>query len=158
MMVTAQRFSDVDMAALKDIYSQTIGQMASAGHGELQFAEDLRQFFRVPNGKLYIWLADGIPVAALRCEPYRDGALISYLETAPAMRGRGYAKALVSSVAGCLAGEGMFKIYSHVNKRNKPSLSVHEFCGFQIFADYAKLLDGTVSQNYYTMLHENAAE
>ena len=166
MMLAIDRFNDINFDALTSIYSETIDQMPTAGYGRFEnnipaeqcFMEDMRHFFRIPNAKLFLWVVDDTPAAALRCEPYRGGMLISYLETAPEKRNRGYAKALVASVIGYFAQNGIREIYSHVGKRNKSSLSVHKFCGFKIVSDYAKLLDGTVSQNYYSMLYESTAE
>ena len=166
MLLIVERISGLNMDALKRIYVQTMDRMDTDRSGSFGadssadqcFMENLRLFFQIRNAKLYIWEDSGIPVAALRCEPYGDGVLISNLETIPEMRGRGYAKALLSAVIRDLRNWRVYKVYSHVGKRNKPSLSVHNFCGFQICSDYAKLLDGTVSQNYYTMVYKNTAE
>ena len=76
-----------------------------------------------------------------------DGLLLEALETAPACRRHGYAAALVRAV---MEVYGEKKIYSHVSKRNTPSLRVHEKCGFRRIAEHAVYADGSVMQNHVT--------
>ena len=166
MLLTAKSISNINIDVLKSIYTETIEQMERDDiqelspyfSSELRFVEDLRNFFQMQNATLFLWDVCGCPVAALRCEPYMDGALVSYLETRPEMRGQGYGKELLSAAVRYLCDQGVCRVYSHVSKRNKPSLSVHSSCGFRISSDSAKLLDGTVTRNYYTMLYECTAE
>lgn len=162
MFLVQKRFSDVDIAALKVVYSQTISKIDYEADwrfcAEQCFIEDLRHFFEIPNGKLFVLRIDGKTVSALRSEPYADGELFSYLETAPEMRGTGYGSDLVAESIRYLAQQGTHRIYAHVNKKNLPSLAVHRANGFCIYSDYAKLLDGTVSQNYYTLQYNSTAE
>ena len=70
-----------------------------------------------------------------------DGLLLEALETAPAERRKGYAKALIQAV---LPQLGDVKVYSHVNKRNTASRKTHEACGFVKCLDHAVYADGSV--------------
>ena len=122
---------------------------------QIQLAEEdfyryLEQvFFRTPGAVYALWEKNGRYVSALRLEPYRDRLLLEALETAPEQRRKGYAAALIQAVQCSLAGKT--KLYSHVDKRNLPSLKVHEACGFRRIADYAVYVDGSVNQKMYTL-------
>ncbi len=104
------------------------------------------EFFTQPGAMLAVWKAQGIYVSALRLEPYRDGLLLTGLETHPEHRGRGYAQELLGAV---LSREG--KVYSHVDKRNLISLHVHQKAGFQIISDTAVYLDGSADSKCWTL-------
>lgn len=119
---------------------------------EQEFYQYLRQvFFPTENARYYIWEEKGHYVSALRLEPYRDGMLLEALETHPDHRKQGYAKQLIRAVQEvCPDG----KIYSHVGKRNIPSLKTHESCGFQRIADHAVYADGSVNSRSYTLCWE----
>ena len=82
-------------------------------------------------------------------EPFEDGYLLEALETDPAYRKMGYAKKLIQAVIEC---NQRCKIYSHVHKRNYPSLATHEACGFTIYQDFARYISGTISCNAYTLV------
>ncbi len=115
---------------------------------EQDFCNYLQQvFFKTPGAVYAIWEVDGAYVSAMRLEPYQDGLLLEALETAPGLRRRGYAKALMQAV---LAGRENTPIYSHVGKRNVPSQRTHESCGFTRILDYAVYADGSVNQRTYT--------
>lgn len=117
--------------------------------GEDTFREDIFSFLRMPDTCLALWVEGETCVAALRLEPYADGSLLSCLETVPSLRGKGKAFALVSAVLENSYGT----IYAHVRKDNDKSLSLHLRAGFKIISDYGKLLDGTVSCNFYTLMY-----
>lgn len=121
---------------------------------EADFYRYLSQvFFKTPGAVYAVWEENGRYVSALRLEPYRDGLLLEALETAPEQRRKGFAAALIQAVQGFLGGKT--KIYSHVDKRNLPSLKVHEKCGFRRIADYAVYVDGSVNQKVYTLCWDN---
>lgn len=127
---------------------------------QLQLAEEdfydyLRAFFAVPGAQYAVWEADGAAVSALRLEPYRDGLLLEALETAPQKRRQGYATELIQAVQQHLEGGGVVRLYSHVSKKNVPSLNVHRRCGFQIIEDCAVYIDGSVSSRAYTLRYKN---
>ena len=109
-------------------------------------------FFQQENAFCALWIVDGVYKSILRIEPYCDGVLLHALETAPEDRRKGYGYHLVLAVLEYLQTEKYNKVYSHINKGNKPSLRLHETCGFHMFSDYAIYIDGTVTQNSYTMM------
>ena len=121
---------------------------------EEDFREYLSQVFFAAEGAAYFILEEaGRYVSALRLEPYRDGLLLEALETDPEQRRRGYAAGLIEAVQTYL-GEGG-KLYSHVDKRNLPSLKTHEKCGFRRIADVAVYVDGSVNRKACTMCWDN---
>lgn len=109
-------------------------------------------FFRQRDAFCAFWIVDGVYTSGLRVEPYRDGVLLHALETAPAARKMGYAFSLVSAVSGYLRQEKCIAVYSHIHKRNLPSLRLHKKCGFHQVSDTAVYIDGTVTQNSCTMM------
>ena len=121
----------------------------SPDHG-LQLAEqDLWQymdqvFFKTKGAVAVVWLRDGHYASILRLEPYRDGLLLSALETIPQYRRQGCAESLIRGVIAHLKESGENRIYSHVANKNKASLSLHLKCGFQKISDCAVYLDGSV--------------
>jgi len=106
-------------------------------------------FFKTPGAIYAVWEENGRYVSALRLESYRDGLLLEALETAPEQPRKGFAAALIRAVQDFL--EGKTKLYSHVDKRNLPSLKAHETCGFRRIADFAVYVDGSVNQKVYTL-------
>lgn len=107
-------------------------------------------FFITENAVYALYELDGRYVSALRYEPYKDGFLISALETKPAERMKGFASRLLMEVLPQISG----KVYSHVSKNNVASLAVHEKCGFRIISDQARYLDGSVNSWSFTLCKE----
>lgn len=118
--------------------------------GEDRFYDFLHDFFRIPGAVYALWSDGGEYVSALRLEPWKDGLLLEALETAPDFRRKGYASQLIRAVQAAFPG----KIYSHVSKRNKPSLKTHFSCGFTIASDFAAYVDGSVNAGAYTLVSE----
>ncbi len=113
------------------------------------FEEYLREdFFRVPGAFYAVWEQGGEYVSALRLEPYEDGWLLEALETKPLERRKGYAAQLIAAATEKIPNG---PVYSHVGKRNAASMAVHLQCGFVKILDYAKYVDGTVTQYSYTL-------
>lgn len=108
-------------------------------------------FFQTKDARYAVLIEDGRYVSALRLEPYRDGLLMEALETAPGARKQGHATALLRQVQDMLAKEGRGPLYSHVDNKNTPSLSVHARCGFQQVLDYAVYLDGSADRHSRTL-------
>ena len=115
---------------------------------EQAFYQYLAEGFFPVSGAVYaIWVENGTYVSALRLEPYEDGLLLEALETAPQYRRRGYGEKLIRAVLDAFSQ----KIYSHVSKKNIPSLDIHKKCGFVQVLDYAKYIDGSVARNAVTL-------
>lgn len=162
MLRIAGKFSELDFDKLMTIYEETNRRDAAQRHPQeseyrsLAMAEsDFRQylmetFFRTKGAYYAIWEHDGTWVSALRMEPYRDGVLLTALETAPEYRGRGFGRSLVTAVL----AQCEVPVYSHVEKKNAASLHVHKKCGFQVILDYAVYLDGSVLPGSFTMCHK----
>ncbi len=121
---------------------------------ENAFLSYLREgFFSQCEAFYAVWIEDGNYRSALRLEPYRDGFLLTALETAPEFRRRGIAFRLITEVLTFLHFKGVKKVYSHVEKRNVASLGVHSKCGFQRISESATYIDGTVTQNSCTLCY-----
>ena len=97
--------------------------------------------------------SEGRYKAALRMEPYTDGVLLEALSTMPGERRKGYAYMLVTEVQKYLLTLPYKVVYSHIHKKNLPSLQLHNKCGFQMFSDSARYIDGTVTQKSCTMCY-----
>lgn len=160
MLHIARKLKDLSFFSLMEVYEESNRENAaafrpdvSAEHAlqmaEQEFYQYLREvFFPTPSAVYALWTEEEKYRSALRLEPYRDGLLLSALETAPEHRNRGYAEALVRGV---LAQFPDTKIYSHVHKSNLPSLKLHEKCGFQRISEQAAYLDGSVNDKCCTM-------
>ena len=158
MLVLARSLRDLDFEQLMSVYAESNGKSGGEKYSgeplsrqralaERDFYEYLLDFFRT-RGALYAVLEqEGIYVSALRLEPFQDGLLVEALETAPDTRGKGWATALLTEVLGLPQCK---ILYSHVRCRNLASRRVHEKCGFHVFRDFARYLDGSVDANALT--------
>ena len=155
MLCFAKSLWQLRFGDLMEVYIE--GNLEKAGEaGLLQAEQDfyqyLRETFFATEGAVYaLWEVSGKYVSALRLEPYKDGLLLAALETAPRERRKGYAQCLIQAVLVELAGK---KIYSHVDKDNVPSLTVHEKCGFRKISDSATYIDGSVDDRAVTLCHQ----
>ena len=159
MLILAHNLRELRFGELMEVYLQGNQEKAqrecpeeSAGVGLLLVEENLYHylqecFFRIPGAVYAVWEEGGSYVSALRAEPYRDGALINTLETAPDQRGRGFASRLLGAVLDTLDGP----VYSHVAKDNIPSLKLHQKLGFERIQDNAVYLDGSVDSRACTL-------
>ena len=111
-------------------------------------------FFTRPDAVYCILEENKRYVSALRLEPYMDGLLLEALETAPNQRQKGYAVQLIQAAQQMLEQQGSVRIYSHVSKKNFPSLKTHFHCKFEIYRDYAAYIDGSVNDRAYTLRYE----
>ena len=160
MLRVYSSMADLPFGKLMDIYTQSNcvqSQQLTFGAGddrsilaEQEFYAYLRQcFFTLPGARYFLWEEQGRAVSAVRCEGYRDGVLLTALETAPDCRGKGHATALLQAV---LQQLDKGKIYVHIHIENKASLIVHLRCGFTKVKSGARLLDGSYSRNYDTYM------
>ena len=159
MLILAHGLRELRFGALMEVYLRGNQEKAErdypqepAGAG-LRLAEEdfyryLREcFFRTPGAVYAVWEEGGSYVSALRLEPYRDGVLVTALETAPGQRRKGYASRLLGAVLGTLDGP----VYSHVAKDNIPSLKLHQKLGFERIQENAVYLDGSVDSRACTL-------
>ena len=159
MLILAHSLRELRIGALMGVYLQGNQEKAERDYPEepagagLRLAEEdfyryLREcFFRTPGAVYAVWEEGGSYVGALRLEPYRDGVLVNALETAPQQRRKGYASRLLEAVLGTLNGP----VYSHVAKRNLPSLALHERLGFRRIQETALYLDGSLDHRACTL-------
>lgn len=155
-------FRELDFSKLMEVYEESNRENGaenwpreSEGMQILLAEQDFRQylrevFFTTPGAVYGVWVESGRYVSAMRLEPYRDGMLLEALETAPDSRGKGSASALIRDMVSHYPG----KIYSHIHKRNHPSIKVHLKCGFRRIYDHAVYVDGSVSHSSSTYLLE----
>lgn len=161
MVIMASRIRDISFSSLMEVYRQSNQENARHAYfqepkavglrlAEEDFREYLKAFFRTPGAVCAIWIEAGRYVSALRLEPWRDGLLLTGLETAPEHRGKGYAQKLIRSA---LEYFPMQKMYSHVRKDHFSSLRAHRRCGFEILSDCARFLDGSADHRAFTLCH-----
>ena len=160
MLICCRSMAEIDFQKLMYIYREGnlengrikypyLSEIVATARAEDDFYDYLcDDFFLVKDSSYWIWDEEGNYRSALRLEPYEDGYLLEALETDPDCRRKGYARKLILSVCNALPDT---KIYSHVHKRNIASLETHRSCGFQICKDFARYVNGTVSQNAFTM-------
>ena len=164
MIFIAQKLNELNFGQLMAVYEEgnrenggefwpELSQGQQLLQAEQDFYQYLREcFFQTPGALYALWVVGGKYVSALRLEPYQDGLLLAALETAPDQRKKGYAAALIQAV---LEQEKDRKIYSHVSKRNTPSLRTHERCGFHRILELAVYADGSVKTNSCTFCSRN---
>ena len=163
MLILAKNMSQLRFGSLMEVYTEGnrengadlyahLPSEQALAQAEQDFYQYLREVFFPTDGVVYaIWEAEGRYVSALRLEPYRDGLLLEALETAPDQRRKGYGRKLILCVQEQFPG---VKIYSHVHKRNLPSLAIHEKCGFCRISEQAVYIDGSVNSRACTLCYE----
>ena len=160
MLKIINRSSELVYSEWMYIYEESLRKRARMTYPDLTAQEQLLRAEQDFYGDLRCFLAgDGIcatygGVAAVRFEPYLDGVLLEGLETAPEARKNGAATALLRAVLSYLAGQGVTRIYSHIEKRNSASLAVHIKCGFTCIQEFAEFIDGSVSFGFQTYLYK----
>lgn len=163
MQKIAKKLGELSFSQLMEIYVEGNRENGEEKYPEepeyrqLELAEeDFRQYlaedFFCHTGAFYVvWEENGQYISALRMERYRDGLLLEALETRPDRRRQGYGEKLIRS-AQSLPEVG--KVYSHVSKRNRPSMAIHKKCGFRVIADHAVYIDGSVNSRAVTLCWE----
>ena len=148
MLKMIHSMADLDSEQLLDIYKEHAWD-------ELDFLSYLQEdFFQQPNAVYAVWVEGADYKSAVRLEQCGDGLLLHSLETNPGDRRRGYAYNLLSGCLDYLQTTNYQVVYSHIDKRNRASLNLHKKCGFQLFSDFARYIDGTVTQNSCTMYYQ----
>lgn len=162
MLIITNRITDLKYEQLMYVYGQSNLERGAKHYGRHKPSEqkflaeqDLYAYLSdVMNDGLAtvaVWEIGGVYVSALRLEQYRDGLLLTSLETACSARGKGYAGMLVRNVLDVQDGQ---MIYSHIYKENTVSIHIHEKCGFRRIEDTAVLLDGSVSHDHFTYCYQ----
>ena len=147
MLKLIYSMADLDVEQLLELYK---GQ----GVDENDFLDYLRvDFFKQKNSFYGIWVVEGYYLSALRMQPYNDGLLLTGLATSADVRRKGYGYLLVSEVLKQLSSCEYKIVYSHIHKKNVPSIKLHDKCGFKMCSDSARYIDGTVTQNSCTMCY-----
>ena len=152
MLRIITKMQDLPFGLLKPVYGQSLQEAAERDYagrddGLLQAEMDMYAylkdtFFRIPGARYCIWEEDGRILSALRLEPYKDGLLLTALETHPEYRNKGYAQRLMQAVV----DEVQVGVYSHIDRRNSASVAVHQKCGFEKITNFAVYLDGSVTR------------
>lgn len=114
----------------------------------------LQDFFSLKGAVCAVWEENGEYVSAMRLEPYQDGFLVTGLETLPERRQQGMSGKLMSALLQRLKSDAVIKLYSHIRRKNVPSLRLHKSNGFIRYSDHAVFLDGSISRNYDTYILE----
>ena len=159
------KFSELDFDALMEVYEEGNRRLGEklfpyeSEENQLQrtqrrFEEYLSECFFQQDGAAYCVLADnGMYICAGRIERFADGYLLSALETRPDCRQKGYGKAFLTALIQQCNETGKLPVYSHIFERNVPSMKLHLQCGFSIYKDSAKLLDGSVRSDFKTLIY-----
>lgn len=170
MVTFIHKLVNCDFAALCAVYAQSLESdrardypLLDAREGALlaeqAFYQYLSQvFFRTPGAVLVAFCVEKQYICALRLEPYKDGYLISGLETAQAYRRKGFGLQLVNAALAYCADRGVGKVYAHIHRKNKASEKLHLSAGFALLGDGATLLDGAYSSQYTTYCYTNQGD
>lgn len=150
MLKVVRSMKELPFGQLMQVCSETYDVRS-----EQDFYYYLRDCFFQTSGSMYcLWIVHEKPVSALRLEPWKDGVLLTGLETAPELRNRGYACALIKAVQSFLEAQKTLRIYAHIDKKNAASIHTHGKCGFRQIADTAAYLDGSVDSRAATYMYD----
>lgn len=153
MLYLARSLSQLHFGSLMAVYADANRENGREAWPEepemrqIQLAEEefyryLSQvFFKTPGAICAVWEENGTvrQRPALGAVPGRASA--GSAGNRPGAATKGLCRGLIEAVQTYL-GEGG-KLYSHVDKRNLPSLKTHEKCGFRRIADIAVYVDGS---------------
>lgn len=146
MVLSIDRYSDIDERKLMDIYSESNSEntdyffpdeadkQLALKKVEEGFLEFLKNEFFTKDGNSYRVLEEnGIWVCALRLSRIEDGIYyVEALETHPDHRQKGYAVKLYRTVQQELKASGSFRLCACVAKTNTPSVKAHLKSGFRL--------------------------
>lgn len=162
MLKIVRKPDQIDICDLTDVYEESIRADGKRRYpylcteeqqtvAERDFSAYFDYFFQEQGAVYYLWIIEGRYVAAVRSERYADGVLLTGLETAPGERRKGYARELLLAV---IQEESTVPIFSHVSRKDRTSFHLHLSCGFAVQQEYARLLDGTVTTQYCTLVYK----
>ena len=163
MLLIVKERKKLDFSMLTEVYADSIMKDGRLNYPSRSVAEqfllakaDLYRYYtdvflKMRDAFCAVWEEGGEYISALRVEPYKDGYLLSGLETAPQKRNLGYATTLLREVLAYLRKNQWLPVCCHVSRTNAASLQVHRACGFYEILDYAAYIDGTVSRSAVTL-------
>lgn len=160
MIRVAESLRDIDFSKLTELYEQDIEDERRRSYpyldiceGRIQTENDLYGylkdcFFKESEGRYFVNIAQGRYASAVRLEAYKDGFLLNALMTQERYRRKGYASVLLAYVL----SSSNRPIYSHIHRKNRASIKIHEKFGFIKLLDHAVLLDGSVRTDHITYI------
>lgn len=148
-ILSIDKFGDLDFSEYESLLLEELENYFDEREKLWQYLKN--DFFSVNGAVCYVLEDEGRYLSSFRLEPYSDGFLLTALETRTEERKKGHAFSLLSSV---LAHRNS-AIYSHVHRNNRASIALHRKVGFVPSLSYAKLLDGSVSRSFVTLVLEN---
>lgn len=166
MFKIIRSLGEADPEQLFNVYEHSLIEELSDQYGASQpynamlqkqqdFYTFLMQFFS-EKGSLYaVWFSNNRYCSALRLEPYRDGFILTGLETAADQRKKGYASKLIQAVMQYCEENALLPIYSHIANTNIASIKAHVNNGFYVVSDSAVFLDGSVDQRSKTYCYSS---
>ena len=152
MLVLMESMSHPQLSAAMRLYANS-RERDRIGDARAVY-EFFLDFFSQKDAFCAGWVTEDGMCSVLRIQHYTDGVLLTGVETAPLQRSRGHAYALICTVLAHLRQRGVRKVYSHVDRKNIPSLKLHEKCGFYKLRDTARLLYGSVTAKMDTLCIE----
>ncbi len=162
MLQIIKRDRELDLGQLCDIYRESLRKDGAAHYpgedlplqflyAQQDFYQFIRSFFTDLGGIYALWVEKNRYVSAVRLERYKDGYLVSGLETSEDMRGQGFATRLLSDLLEYCRSNRILPVYSHVACHNQESIAVHKKAGFEMKEPLAVYLDGSVDHKSITM-------
>ena len=113
--------------------------LEALGGEELDFVE-VHTCARIKNGDLFVW-EDGLVTAmAAKVRPTHHGISIALVYTPPALRGRGYATALVSMLSQSLLDQGKQFCSLFTDLANPISNHIYQSIGYKPVCDFEEVL------------------
>lgn len=154
MLIVIEKLNDLDIGQLMRVCEESNRLIGRREYGSLPenlqilYAEQdfyayLQLFFEEKDARYAVWAPEGAYKAVLRIERYRDGVIVTGLETALEDRRKGYATMLLRSVVEWVKKMGQNKLYSHIEKTHLPSIRLHRNIGFCKISDTAIYIDGS---------------
>lgn len=165
MLKIIRSISAIDLQQMFDIYEQYFIEKLSDQRNTVsacsilneqqEFYSFLQDFFAESGGIYAVWMEEDMYCSALRLERYRDGLLLTGLETVADLRQKGYASKLMRSVIEYCESNALLPIYSHIANSNIASIKTHVNNGFKVISDCAVFLDGSVNHRSKTYCYRN---
>jgi phosphinothricin acetyltransferase len=152
MEMTIRLTTPADAAAIATIYNRGIAERIATFETEPRTAAQISAQL-IEKGDRYPTIVvecEGRIVAFASAGPYRSrpcyaGVAEHSVYVDPAVRGRGAGRAALEALIATYEARGFWKLLSRIFPENKPSLALHERCGFRtvgIYRRHAKLDGG----------------